>query len=204
MALMQKDCAECATESAPKAVLMRLTRGWANPLTRILRSAPSTATVTVGADESSDWRVEAPGVPGHALSIALFDGGLFVASGPQAEVSWAGGRVPEVWQSLHENGSLEFGDACIELVLLMQDELPMSSERDRPTFPDALRPGGPESRAARASWVDGFSQSTLFETPSVFGRVAESRSGALVWRYAALALFTALAYRAWLILLDSI
>jgi hypothetical protein len=189
----------------PRTVLMRLTRGASSHVSWLLRSSANAPTVTVGADPSCDWQVRAPGVPGHALSVALFDGGLFVASGPDANVLLEGERLPEVWQRVDHPLSIALGAAQVEIAWEMSpEELSMSSERERPTFPDGW-PGHSRERAgvqgARSSWVDRFSRSSL-DSPSVLGRTAESRKSAQLLRYASLVLFTALVYRAWLLLLD--
>jgi hypothetical protein len=196
--------------SAPRTVLLRLAHGVSTHVTWLLRSSPSAATVTIGADASCDWQIHASGVPGHALSVALFDGGLFVASGPKAQVRLAGELLPEVWQRIDRTLRIELGAAEIELVWEPQAEgEPTSSERDRPTFPDGFASGGEldaaqRTYAARSSWVERFSRPSLIDTPSLLGRVAETRTSTQLLRYAGLVLFTAIAYRAWLILLDRI
>jgi hypothetical protein len=187
---------------------LRLARGTSTHVTWLLRSAPSAATVTIGSDASCDWQIHAHGVPRHALSVALFDGGLFVASGPTAKVSLAGEPLPEVWRRVDRTQSIAIGEAQLELVWQVPvEELSMSTERDRPTFPDDVcgEFAAPESaHAARTSWVERLSHSSLLDTPSLLGRVAESRGSSQLLRYAGLVLFTALAYRAWLLLLDRI
>jgi hypothetical protein len=192
----------------PRTVLMRLTRGASSHVSWLLRSSANAPTVTVGSDPSCDWQVRAPGVPGHALSVALFDGGLFVASGPEAEVVIEGERLPEVWKRVEHPVEVALGAAQVEIAWeLPPEELSMSSERERPTFPDAW-PGDPGERArgqgARSSWVDRFSRPSFFDSPSVLGRAAQSRKSTQLLRYAGLVLFTALVYRAWLLLLDRI
>ncbi len=192
---------------APRTVLMRLTRGASSHVSWLLRRSANAATVTIGADPCCDWQVRAPGVPGHALSVALFDGGLFVASGPEAQAVLEGEPLPEIWKRVNQPLSIAFGAAQIEIAWeLPEEELSMSSERERPTFPDGW--GQPEERArgqgARSSWVDRWSRSSLLDSPSVLGRSAESRKSAQLLRYAGLVLFTALVYRAWLLLLDRI
>jgi hypothetical protein len=187
----------------PRTVLVRLTRGVSSHATRLLRSAVSAATTTVGSDPSCDWQIHAAGVPGHALSIALFDGGLFVASGPGAEVWLEGERVPEVWQHVDRALSIEVGEALLELA--WQDEAGAeepSSERDRPTFPDVSEQRTRPTHAARTSWVERASRTSWLDTPSLLGRTVKERSSTQLLRYAGLVLFTALAYQAWLILLD--
>jgi hypothetical protein len=190
----------------PRSVLMRLTRGVSTHATWLLRSASSATTVTIGADPTCDWQIRGAGVPRHALSVALFDGGLFVASGPQAEITVEGARLPETWQRIDHALSIAMGDAQIDFAWeLPADELTMSSERERPTFPDALLEqldDSAQTQGARTSWVERVSRLSLLDSPSLLGRTAESRTGVLIWRYAGFVLFTALAYRAWLLLLD--
>jgi hypothetical protein len=197
--------------SAPRTVLLRLSRGVSTHVTWLLRSSPSAATVTLGSDASCDWQVHARDVPGHALSVALFDGGLYVASGPRALVLLDGEPLPEVWQRVDHELSIEIGEARLELVWEQaSDSVDGSSERDRPTFPDMVGPAvlvdsdAERSAPARASWVGRVSRTSWLDSPTLLGRVAETRSSAQLLRYALLILFTALAYRAWLLLLDRI
>lgn len=192
----------------PRTVLMRLTRGVSTHATWLLRSSTSATTLTIGADPNCDWQIRGAGVPKHALSVALFDGGLFVASGPDAELELEGAPLPEVWQRIDHAVSLAIGEALIEFAWeLSAEELTMSSERERPTFPDGLLEQLDDSvgtHGARTSWVERVSRSSLFDSPSLLGRNTQARTGAQLLRYAGLVLFTALAYRAWLILLDRI
>ena len=191
----------------PHTVLMRLNRGASSQVSWLLRRSANAATVTIGADPCCDWQVRAPGVPGHALSVALFDGGLFVASGPEAQVTMQGQPLPEVWKRVDEPLSVAFGAAQLEVAWeLAEEELSMSSERERPTYPDGWQEPGERAsgRGARSSWVDRLSRSSLLDSPSVLGRSAESRKSVQLLRYAGLVLFTALVYRAWLLLLDRI
>jgi hypothetical protein len=144
--------------------------------------------------------------------VALFDGGLYVASGPGAEVLIDGEPLPEVWQRVDHTHSIAIGEAQLELVWERASESAgASSERDRPTFPDMVRPAvlvsdpsAEPSGPARTSWVGRVSRTSWLDSPTLLGRVAESRSSSQVLRYALLILFTALAYRAWLLLLDRI
>jgi hypothetical protein len=188
---------------------MRLTRGASTQATWLLRSSASATTVTIGSDPSCDWQIRGAGVPRHALSVALFDGGLFVASGPDAAIELEGAPLPEVWRRVDRAVSIAIGDAQIDFAWeLSPEDLTMSSERERPTFPDQLleqlEDSARTTHGARTSWVDRVSRSSLFDSPSLLGRTAASRSGAQMLRYASLVLFTALAYRAWLLLLDRI
>jgi hypothetical protein len=173
-----------------------------------LRSSASATTVTIGADPSCDWQIRGAGVPKHALSVALFEGGLFVASGPGATIQLEGKQLPEVWQRIDRAVSIAVGDAQMDFAWeLPAEELTMSSERERPTFPDGLLEQLDDSartHGARGSWVERVSRSSLLDSPSLLGRTAESRNVAQILRYAGLVLFTALAYRAWLLLLDRI
>lgn len=190
---------------APRAVLMRLTRGASSQVSWLLRRSANAATVTIGADPSCDWQVRAPGVPRHALSVALFDGGLFIASGPEAQVMLEGEPLPEVWRRVDRPLAIALGAAQIEVAWEPpEEELSMSSERERQTFPDGWDQTGERARGqgARSSWVDRLSRSSWLDSPSVLGRTAESRKRTQLLRYAGLVLFTALVYRAWLLLLD--
>jgi hypothetical protein len=190
----------------PRTVLVRLARGVSSHGTWLLRSSVSAATTTIGSDASCDWQIHARGVPGHALSVALFDGGLFIASGPGAEVWLEGELLPEVWQRVDSAQSIEVGEARLEMA--WQEEASvreLSSERDRPTFPDDLAgQHAAPTQTARTSWVEHVARASWLDTPSLLGRTAQSRSSGHPLRYAALILFTALAYQAWLILLDRI
>lgn len=203
---MPTQATRSAELSTPRMVLMRLTRGASSQVSWLLRRSASAATVTIGADASCDWQVKAPGVPGHALSAALFDGGLFVASGPGATVMLEGEPLPEVWKRVERPLSISLGEAQIEIAWdPAEEELSLSSERERPTLPDADEPGArTRGQGARTSWVDRFSRSSWIDSPSVLGRTAETRKSTQVLRYAGLVLFTALVYRAWLLLLDRI
>lgn len=191
----------------PRTVLMRLTRGASSHVSWWLRSSPNAATVTIGSDPSCDWQVRAPGVPAHALSVALFDGGLFVASGPDANAMLEGDPLPEVWKRIDHPLSIAIGAAQVEIAWEIPPEELSMSERDRPTLPDVRAEDAyarSRGQGARSSWVDRFSRSSLLDTPSVLGRTAESRKSAQLLRYAGLVLFTALVYQAWLLLLDRI
>lgn len=204
MSTQNKRSSEAPT---PRTVLMRLTRGASSQVSWLLRRAANAATVTIGSDPNCDWQVRAPGVPRHALSVALFDGGLFVAAGPNFEVMLEGQPLPEVWRRVERPLSIAFGDAQLEIAWEPAEaELSMSSERERPTFPDGWEEpaGRAKGQGARSSWVDRLSRSSLLDSPSVLGRVAESRKSTQLLRYAGLVLFTALVYRAWLLLLDRI
>jgi hypothetical protein len=199
-----------ARTSAPRSVRLHLSRGVSTHVTWLLRSAPSATTVTIGSSPSCDWQITARGVAPHALSVALFDGGLFVASGPGAVALLDGEALPEVWKRVEDASRIDFGVAQVELHW-ERDDAPREfvSERDRPTYPEGLAEAegmdaGASARTARSSWVDHFSRSSLLEIPSVLGRVADSRKSSLLSRYLWLVLFTALAYRAWLLLLDRI
>jgi len=178
-------------------------------LTWLLRNAAHASTVTIGSDLSCDWQIHARDVPGHALSVALIDGALCVAAASGAIVKLNGKPLPEAWQRVNGTRLLEVGAARIELVSEASPETSSDSERERPTLPDdiALAPrqaaaAGGWFRADRRSAAVRHARSSLIDTPTLLGRAAESRASSQLLRYATLLLFTALAYRAWLLLLD--
>jgi hypothetical protein len=151
-----------------------------------VRSGGGSSITTIGASRSCDWQIHASGVAPHALSIAFMDDVLHAVAGPDAYVTVNGYPLSEAWHKVEALAVIRFGEAQLEV---RWDDLCL----ERVTWPDVQR-----FRAAPHAPVGDA------RLPSLLEAGAEPRGRTSLLRLTGLALFAAISYFAWLVILDHV
>lgn len=172
---------------------LRLTAGLSRHSKWMLRNGDSSSLTTIGASPRCDWQIQAEGVAQHAMSVGFFDGALYVASGPDTYVTLNGRPLCEVWRKVTQPAVLRFGAAQLELTPDDMRGADADAESERVTFIDA-KICGPGMDA----FIGGGRLPSLLETGS------EAKRGVSLLRLVGCGLLTAVAYLAWLALLDRV
>jgi hypothetical protein len=168
---------------------LHLKRGLSAQVDWILPSAGGPSITTIGASRICDWQIHASGVASHALSIAVVDGALHAAAAPDACVMLNGCPLSETWHQVNGPAVIRFGEAQLDLHWGNQGL--SAKETEQVAWPDAE-----SQRTARQSLIGDARLPSLLETG------AKPSSSASMLRIAGIALFAALSYFAWLVILD--
>lgn len=106
-----------ASEPTRPTAYVRLTGGSSEHASWLLQDALGGAAITIGSNPSCDWTIRAAGVPGHALSVLLLQGSIYVRSGEQGGVLLDGQPLDTCWRPVADGARLDIGFARLEIGL---------------------------------------------------------------------------------------